>query len=163
MSARSDPSPDEIECERHRAGSAWTDRGTAFLVSGSPGSRQAAVRCHRRAVDLLSAFSPAPGRAAQADLGTAWVNLGCALQAGEDRGELAEAPLGATTGACWRGGPGRSQGQARWADTVRDPRWQWLIRTGDARHGCRGPATGFTGALVVSRAGRGTCAIPATW
>jgi hypothetical protein len=94
MSARSDPSEDEIESERHRAGSAWTDRGTAFLVSGSPGSRQAAVRCHRRAVDLLSPFSPATGRAAQADLGTAWVNLGCALQAGEDRGELAEA-LGA--------------------------------------------------------------------
>ncbi len=94
MNTRSEPSPDEIACERHRAGSAWTDRGTAFLVSGSPGGRQAAVRCHRRAVDLLSTFSSAQGRAPQADLGTAWVNLGCALQAGGDRAELMEA-LGA--------------------------------------------------------------------
>jgi hypothetical protein len=94
MSTRSEPSPDEIECERHRAGSAWTNRGTAFLVSGAPGSRQAAVRCHRRALDLLAPFSSAPCRASPADLGTAWVNLGCALRAGESPGDLAEA-LGA--------------------------------------------------------------------
>ncbi len=94
MSARPDPAPDAIECERHRAGSAWTDRGTAILVSGAPGSRQAAVHCHRRAVDLLSAPSSGPDRAQRADLGTAWVNLGCALQAGEDPSELTEA-LGA--------------------------------------------------------------------
>lgn len=94
MGDRAKPSWDEFECERHRAGGAWTDRGTAFLVSGAPGSRQAAVQCHRRAVDLLSSSSPAQSRACRADLGTAWVNLGCALQAGLDAGELAEA-LGA--------------------------------------------------------------------
>ena len=69
----------------HRAGGAWTDRGTACLVSAAPGSREDAVRCHRRAIDLLRRLPVDENAAYLADLGAAWVNLGCALQACGDK------------------------------------------------------------------------------
>jgi hypothetical protein len=52
------------------------------------------VRCHRRAVELLGGLPIESNAAYRADLGAAWVNLGCALQAAGDESGLAEA-LGA--------------------------------------------------------------------
>jgi hypothetical protein len=65
---------------RHRAGSAWTDRGTACLVSGWPGDRAESIRCQRKAIALLEALPIHENSGYLADLGTAWVNLACALQ-----------------------------------------------------------------------------------
>jgi len=76
---------------RHRAGSAWTDRGTAELVSGGPGGWPLSVRCHRRAIELLSGLPVGENISYLADLGAAWVNLGCALQAGPSPESVAEA------------------------------------------------------------------------
>jgi len=78
----------------HRAGSAWTDRGTERLVSGGSAEWAASVHCHRRAVELLSELPVEENISYRADLGAAWVNLGCALQAGTTRESLLEA-LGA--------------------------------------------------------------------
>jgi tetratricopeptide (TPR) repeat protein len=86
------PSPEDRQ--RHRAGSAWTDRGVAWLVSGGPGGRTAAVHCHRRAIDLLGQLPVSENPDYMADLATAWVNLGCALLAGDREGSMKEA-LGA--------------------------------------------------------------------
>jgi tetratricopeptide (TPR) repeat protein len=66
----------------HRAGSAWTDRGTQRLVSGGSGAWAFAVRCHRRAIELLSQLPLDENSEYLADLGTAWLNLGCALLSG---------------------------------------------------------------------------------
>lgn len=76
---------------RHRAGSAWTDRGSAILYSARPGHVADAVRCHRRAIELMSTLPIAENPGYLADLGAAWVNLGCALQAGLSPGFLEEA------------------------------------------------------------------------
>lgn len=65
----------------HRAGSGWTDRGTAWLNSKGPGSAEEAVRCNRRAVELLGSLPIDENPEFLADLGAAWANLGCALQA----------------------------------------------------------------------------------
>jgi hypothetical protein len=82
------PTPSE-KARLHRSGCAWTDRGTQHLAAG--GDWESSVRCHRRAVELLCEL-PSDGDAAYlADLGAAWVNLGCALQAGPSRGSLGEA------------------------------------------------------------------------
>jgi len=92
-------SPDTIspvgeQTRRHRAGSAWTDRGTAHLVSGGPGDWAASVDCNRRAVELMDGLPVAENEGYLADLGAAWVNLGCALLADPSRRSLEEA-LGA--------------------------------------------------------------------
>lgn len=60
-------------------------------MSDAPGNRDDAVRCHRRAIELLGALPVEDNDAYLADLGAAWVNLGCALQAGDGRAGLAEA------------------------------------------------------------------------
>lgn len=73
----------------HRLGGAWTDRGAQVLALGGTGSWQAAVLCHRRAIELLGALRPADD--SQADLGTAWVNLGNALLADPSAGSDEEA------------------------------------------------------------------------
>jgi len=80
--------------QRHRAGSAWTDRGVAWLVSGGPGGRTAAVHCHWRAIELLGQLPVGDNSDYLADLATAWVNLGCALLADDREGSIKEA-LGA--------------------------------------------------------------------
>jgi tetratricopeptide (TPR) repeat protein len=82
---------DADHAERHRAGSAWTDMGTAHLVSGGPGDWIASVKCNRRAVELLGGLPLAEDTSYLADLGAAWVNLGCALQADPSKGSLDEA------------------------------------------------------------------------
>lgn len=76
-----------VDClsRRHRAGSAWTDRGTARHISGGPGDWSSSVRCHRRAVELLGGLPVGENAGYLADLGGAWVNLGCALRAGASR------------------------------------------------------------------------------
>lgn len=85
----SDPSPESQAQRLHRAGCAWTDRGTQGLVLA--GDWAAAVACHQRAVELLGSL-PVDGNSSYlADLGAAWVNLGCALQAGPSRESLEEA------------------------------------------------------------------------
>jgi tetratricopeptide (TPR) repeat protein len=82
------------QTRRHRAGSAWTDRGTQGLVStGAPGWR-ASVDCHMRAVELLDGLPIDENTEYLADLGAAWVNLGCALQSDPSRQSLSKA-LGA--------------------------------------------------------------------
>jgi tetratricopeptide (TPR) repeat protein len=68
--------------ELHRAGSAWTDKGTQRLVEGGSGSWSEAVNCHLRAVEILGRLPVDEDPAFCADLATAWVNLGCALLAG---------------------------------------------------------------------------------
>jgi tetratricopeptide (TPR) repeat protein len=75
----------------HRAGSAWTDRGTACLVAGRPGAWEESVRSHRRAVLLMEALPVGENTGYLADLGAAWVNLGCALLAGGTGDSLEEA------------------------------------------------------------------------
>jgi hypothetical protein len=75
----------------HRAGSAWTDRGTQGLTSGGLGGWASSVSCHRRAVELLSELPVGENVSYMADLGAAWVNLGCALQADPSRESLEEA------------------------------------------------------------------------
>lgn len=80
--------------EFHRAGSAWTDRGRERLVARGPGDWSASVLCHRRAIELLGELPVDENTDYLADLGAAWVNLGCALQAGAARNCLEEA-LGA--------------------------------------------------------------------
>jgi tetratricopeptide (TPR) repeat protein len=45
------------------------------------------VGCHRRAIDALSELALGDDASRLADLGAAWVNLGCALQAGAGREE----------------------------------------------------------------------------
>jgi tetratricopeptide (TPR) repeat protein len=80
----------EDQARTHRAGSAWSDLGTQRLVSGGPVDWPIAVRCHRRAVELLGEL-PDENPSYLADLGAAWVNLGCALQLGPSHESLAEA------------------------------------------------------------------------
>jgi tetratricopeptide (TPR) repeat protein len=70
------------QTEIHRAGSAWTDRGTQRLVEGGCGAWSEAVACHWRAVEHLGQLPMGEDPAFAADLATAWVNLGCALLAG---------------------------------------------------------------------------------
>jgi len=62
---------------------------------GGPSNRAASLRCHRRAIEILSDLPVAENPDYLADLGAAWVNLGCALQAGDGRESLHEA-LGAS-------------------------------------------------------------------
>jgi tetratricopeptide (TPR) repeat protein len=77
-----DVSTADGEHERlHRAGSAWTDRGTAHLLSGLAVDRAESIRCHGRAIGLLGQLPIGEDASYLADLGTAWVNLGCALMA----------------------------------------------------------------------------------
>ena len=78
----------------HRAGSAWTDMGTARHVAGGPGHSSSAIRCHWRAVRLLGELPVHEDTGYLADLGAAWVNLGCALLAGYP-GASPEEALGA--------------------------------------------------------------------
>jgi hypothetical protein len=73
---------------KHRAGGAWTDRGTQCMVSGSPPELAASVQCHRRAIELLSELPVDENPGYRADLGAAWINLGCALQADPSRDSL---------------------------------------------------------------------------
>jgi tetratricopeptide (TPR) repeat protein len=82
------PTPPE-EARRHRSGCAWTDRGTQHLAAG--GDWESSVRCHHRAVELLGELPLDGDPAYLADLGAAWVNLGCALQVGPTRASLGEA------------------------------------------------------------------------
>jgi tetratricopeptide (TPR) repeat protein len=84
-------SPATDQTRLHRAGSAWTDCGTAHLVSGGPGDWAASVNCYRRAVEVLGELPIAENTDYLADLGAAWVNLGCALQAGTSMESLGEA------------------------------------------------------------------------
>lgn len=67
------------------------DRGTQRLVSGGPGAWAESVSCHRKAVGLLGELASLGNPGYLADLGAAWVNLGCALQAGTSRDSLGEA------------------------------------------------------------------------
>jgi hypothetical protein len=69
----------EHQASVHRLGSAWTDRGTRHLVAGD---WAASVDCHRRAVALLGGLPVTENQSYLADLGAAWVNLGCALREG---------------------------------------------------------------------------------
>jgi tetratricopeptide (TPR) repeat protein len=58
---------------------------------GGPGDWAVSVQCHKRAVELLEDL-PATGDAEyMADLGAAWINLGCSLQSGASRASLGEA------------------------------------------------------------------------
>jgi tetratricopeptide (TPR) repeat protein len=75
----------------HRLGGSLTDIGTRRLAVGGPGERDAAVRSHRRAIELLGRLPLDEDADYLADLGAAWVNLGFALQGGETRESLAEA------------------------------------------------------------------------
>ena len=79
------------DTERHRAGSAWTDRGTAFLAHGTAEGSRAALQCNRRAVELLSSLPTDTNEDYLADLGAAWANLGCSLMACADKASLGEA------------------------------------------------------------------------
>jgi hypothetical protein len=65
--------------------------GTAHLVSGGPSGWAASVDCNRRAVEVLGGLPVAEDDEYLADLGAAWVNLGCALQAGPSPESLKEA------------------------------------------------------------------------
>ncbi len=88
------PTEDLAATERtrlHRAGGAWTDRGTQGLVSAGASGWRASVDCHLRAVELLGGLPVAENADYLADLGAAWVNLGCALQADPTRESLARA------------------------------------------------------------------------
>jgi hypothetical protein len=77
-----DVSTAKVEHERlHRAGSAWTDRGTVYLLSGMALDRAESIRCHKRAIKLMEQLPVGEDPSYLADLGTAWVNLGCALTA----------------------------------------------------------------------------------
>jgi hypothetical protein len=76
---------------RHRAGSAWTDCGTQRHGAGGRAGWEAAVRCHRRAVELLGGLPIDGNPGYLADLGAAWVNLGCALQSEPSRDCLGDA------------------------------------------------------------------------
>ena len=92
MAADLDPIFKALDHERiHRAGSAWTDRGTAFLLSGLPKDREESVRCHLRAIRLLEQLPHGTSAEFLADLGTAWVNLGCAFLADNTPGSLEQA------------------------------------------------------------------------
>jgi hypothetical protein len=82
------PTPQEA-ARLHRSGSAWTDRGTQHLVAGR--DWESSVRCHRRALELLGELPLDGDPSYLADLGAAWVNLGCALQAGPTRESLGDA------------------------------------------------------------------------
>lgn len=84
--------PSPVEHARwHRAGCAWTDRGSALLGRGTPDMIAASVGCHRRAVAVLRKL-PFQERADYlADLGAACVNLGCSLQAAGGRESLGDA------------------------------------------------------------------------
>jgi hypothetical protein len=79
---------------RHRAGSIWLDRGQQRHAMGGPGEWEASVECHRRAVAVLSGLPIGDDDGFLADLGAAWINLGCALQSGPSSENLIEA-LGA--------------------------------------------------------------------
>jgi tetratricopeptide (TPR) repeat protein len=92
MTARPEVTSPAADSSRiHRAGSAWTDRGTQRLVAGGPDGWAASVRCHERAVELLSELPIDEDISYRADLGAAWVNLGCALQSGPSRESLRDA------------------------------------------------------------------------
>ncbi len=67
------------------------DLGTQHLISAATGDRAASIRCHRRAIELLSELPVAENSQYLADLGAAWVNLGCALQASPSRDSRQEA------------------------------------------------------------------------
>jgi tetratricopeptide (TPR) repeat protein len=58
---------------------------------GGPGDWAASVQCHRRAVELLQELPVTEDAEYMADLGAAWINLGCALQSGTSRESLLEA------------------------------------------------------------------------
>jgi hypothetical protein len=59
--------------------------------SGVPGEWAASVECHRRAIALLGDVADEDDEAVLADLGAAWINLGCALQSGPSGENLPEA------------------------------------------------------------------------
>jgi tetratricopeptide (TPR) repeat protein len=65
--------------------------GGAHLALGGPGDLSESVRCHRRAVEVLGRLPVAEDVEYLADLGAAWVNLGCALQACASPESLGEA------------------------------------------------------------------------
>jgi len=79
------------QTRRHRAGSAWTDRGTQGLVFAGTSGWRDSVDCHMRAVELLDGLPIEENPEYLADLGAAWVNLGCALQSDPSRESLAKA------------------------------------------------------------------------
>jgi tetratricopeptide (TPR) repeat protein len=65
--------------------------GTAHFVLGGSGDWSESVRCHKRAVEVLGGLPVEEDDEYLADLGAAWVNLGCALQAGPPPESLGEA------------------------------------------------------------------------
>jgi tetratricopeptide (TPR) repeat protein len=92
LEACPDAAPEAVDhVWRHRAGRAWTDLGTAHVVSGRSGDWSESVRCHKRAVEVLGGLPVAEDDEYLADLGAAWVNLGCALQAVSSPESLREA------------------------------------------------------------------------
>jgi tetratricopeptide (TPR) repeat protein len=89
------PAPDETSTAaehslRHRAGSAWTDLGTQRLISNRF-DWESSVLCHKRAVELLGGLPVHEDASYLADLGAAWMNLGCALLAGPSSDSFREA------------------------------------------------------------------------
>ena len=76
---------------RHREGNAWMDWGKERHGSGVPDEWAASVECHRRAIAILSEGPVEGDEAVLADLGAAWINLGCALQSGPFGENLLEA------------------------------------------------------------------------
>jgi hypothetical protein len=95
VSREMNPAPDETSAAvdhslRHRAGSAWTDLGTQRLVS-IRSDWESSVQCHKRAVELLGGLPIDEDASYLADLGAAWVNLGCALLAGQSSDSFGEA------------------------------------------------------------------------